>query len=346
VTDANKRIIILGAASAVAEATVRIWAAQGARLVIVARDRSRLDVLSSDLKIRGASEIVTIALDCSKAIVALESNAMVELRGGLDIMLLAYGALGDQKRLEGDRDALRELIETNFTSAVAWGSSTSTVPEQHRSGVLLVIGSVSGDRGRRSNSYLWRLQRRLDLLVGGIAHKLAPIAVRAVIVKPGFIDTPMTAAFEKKGLLWAKPGAVARVIIKAAERGDSVVYAPLFSAGSSRCSSIFRLSSSTNSTSEVPQREGPERTPEGFRGWIGERRLQYSRVEVGRAVKVSRCSSNTIANRQDSTRGSSRCTAREGMRPALKASKRRDGDGRSSPHCSTSSFRASPDGSP
>jgi decaprenylphospho-beta-D-erythro-pentofuranosid-2-ulose 2-reductase len=209
VTDANKRIIILGAASAIAEATARIWAAQGARLVIVARDWSRLDVLSSDLKICGASEIVTIALDCSKAIVALESNAMVELRGGLDIMLLAYGALGDQKRLEGDRDALSELIETNFTSAVAWGFSTSTVPEQQRSGVLLVIGSVSGDRGRRSNSYLWRLQRRLDLLVDGIAHKLAPIAVRAVIVKPGFIDTPMTAAFEKKGLLWAKPDAVA-----------------------------------------------------------------------------------------------------------------------------------------
>jgi decaprenylphospho-beta-D-erythro-pentofuranosid-2-ulose 2-reductase len=345
VTDANKRIIILGAAAAIAEATARILA-QGARLVIVARDRSRLDVLSSDLKIRGASEVVTIALDCSKAIVAPELKAMLELLGGLDITLLAYGELSDQKRLEGDRDAFRELVEINFTSAVAWGLSTSAVLEQQRSGVLLVIGSLAGDRGRRSNVIYGACKGGLARLVGGIAHKLAPIAVRAVIVKPGFIDTPMTAAFEKKGLLWAKPDAVARVIIKAAERGDPVVYAPLFGAGSSRCSSIFQLSSSTNSTSEVPQREEPERTPEGFRGWICERRLQYSRVEVGRAVKVSRCSSNTIANRQDSTRGSSRCTAREGMRPALKASKRRDGDSRSSPHCSTSSFRASPDGSP
>ena len=94
--------------------------------------------------------------------------------------------------------------------------------------MLLVIGSVAGDRGRRSNFIYGACKGGLARLVEGIAHKLAPLGARAVIVKPGFVDTPMTASFEKKGLLWAKPEAVAEVIAKAAERGGPVVYAPAF----------------------------------------------------------------------------------------------------------------------
>ncbi|MBG0792657.1 SDR family NAD(P)-dependent oxidoreductase [Methylocystis sp. H62] len=227
-TGVNKGIIILGAASAIAEAAARIWAAQGARFVLVARDPRRLDVIASDLKTRGAVEVAAVALDCSKLNADVELDAMVKKLGGLDIMLLAYGTLGEQKRLEADPDAVRELIQTDFASAVAWCLAASAVLERQRSGALLVIGSVAGDRGRRSNFIYGACKGGLARLVEGIAHKLAPIGARAVIVKPGFIKTPMTAAFEKRGLLWAKPEAVARVIVKAAERGGPVVYAPAF----------------------------------------------------------------------------------------------------------------------
>jgi short-subunit dehydrogenase len=227
-TDGNKRIVILGATSAIAEATARIWAAQGARLVVVARDKGRLDAIAADLKARGATEAATVALDCSKANANIKLDAMVETLGGLDIMLLAYGTLGDQKRLEADPEAVCELIQTNFTSAVAWCLAANAVLERQRSGVLLVVGSVAGDRGRRSNFIYGACKGGLARLVEGIAHKLAPLGARAVIVKPGFVDTPMTASFEKKGLLWAKPEAVAEVIAKAAERGGPVVYAPAF----------------------------------------------------------------------------------------------------------------------
>jgi len=226
--DANKRIIILGVASAIAEATARIWAAQGARLFIVARDKGRLDTIAADLKTRGAVEVTAVAIDCAKANTALELDAMVKALGGLDVLLLAYGTLGEQKRLEADPEAVRDLIQTNFTSAVAWCLSASAVLERQRSGTLVVIGSVAGDRGRRSNFIYGACKGGLARLVEGIAHKLAPIGARAVIIKPGFIDTPMTAAFEKKGLLWAKPDVVAGLIVKAAERGGPVVYAPAF----------------------------------------------------------------------------------------------------------------------
>lgn len=227
-TEGAKRIVILGATSAIAEATARVWAAQGARLVVVARDRSRLDVIAADLKARGATEAATVALDCSKANANVELDAMFKTLGGFDIVLLAYGTLGDQKDSEADPAAVCELLQTNFTSAVAWCLAASAILGRQRSGVLLVIGSVAGDRGRRSNFIYGACKGGLARLIEGIAHKVAPCGARAVIIKPGFVDTPMTASFEKKGLLWAKPEAVAKVIAKAAKRGGPVIYAPGF----------------------------------------------------------------------------------------------------------------------
>jgi decaprenylphospho-beta-D-erythro-pentofuranosid-2-ulose 2-reductase len=227
-TATNKRILILGAASAIAEATARIWAAEGARLVLVGRDKQRLDSIAADLKTRGATAVMTTELDCAKASASDELNAMITTLGGLDILLLAYGMLGDQQQLEADPQATDEMIRTNFASAAAWCLAASAILQRQAAGVLLVIGSVAGDRGRRSNFVYGACKGGLAHLVEGIAHRLAGSGARAVVVKPGFVDTPMTASFEKKGVLWAQPDAVARIIAKAAERGGPIVYAPSF----------------------------------------------------------------------------------------------------------------------
>ncbi len=227
-SDAKKRIVILGAVSAIAEATARLWAGEGARFVLVARDKDRLDSVAQNLLALGASEARSVVLDCASADAKAELSAMVETLGGLDVLLLAYGTLGEQKYLEADPRAAADLIQTNFTSAALWCLAVSAVLERQRSGVLLVIGSVAGDRGRRGNFVYGACKGGLARLVEGIAHKLAPLGARAVVVKPGFVDTPMTAAFTKKGLLWAKPEAVAQIVARAAERGGPVVYARAF----------------------------------------------------------------------------------------------------------------------
>ncbi len=92
----------------------------------------------------------------------------------------------------------------------------------------MVIGSVAGDRGRRSNHVYGAAKAGLGVLVQGIAHRLAASGARAVLVKPGFIDTPMTARLKRRGPLWAKPEAIAAVIVKAAGGKAPVVYAPRF----------------------------------------------------------------------------------------------------------------------
>ena len=214
----SERIVILGAGSAIARATARLWAARGARLVLVGRDQDRLNAVAADL----------VALDCASADAGVELAKMVETLGGRDILLLAYGVLGDQTELERDPSAAATLIQTNFTSAAAWCLAAAAIFEKQRAGALLVIGSVAGDRGRRSNFIYGATKGGLARVVEGIAHRLAPFGARAVLIKPGFVDTPMTASITKKGLLWATPEQVAEAIEAAAERGGPVVYAPKF----------------------------------------------------------------------------------------------------------------------
>jgi decaprenylphospho-beta-D-erythro-pentofuranosid-2-ulose 2-reductase len=223
-----KRIIILGATSAIAEMTARIWAAEGARFILVGRDAARLEDISADLKTRGAIGVNTWPLDCADANAELQLNKMVELLGGLDILLLAYGSSGDQIELERDPNAVANLIRTNFSSAVAWCLAARLILERQRSGTLVVIGSVAGDRGRRSNFVYGATKGGLARLVEGIAHNLAPFGARAIVVKPGFVDTPMTANVTQKGLLWAQPERVAPLIASAARRGGPIVYVPAF----------------------------------------------------------------------------------------------------------------------
>jgi decaprenylphospho-beta-D-erythro-pentofuranosid-2-ulose 2-reductase len=226
--DDRKRIVILGATSAIAEAAARLWAQKGAKFVLVARDSEKLAVIADDLIARGAAEATKTTLDCATADAGRQLDAMIATLGGLDLVLLAYGLLGDQAELELNAAAASELIQTNFSSAVSWCLAATAVFARQRSGTLLVIGSVAGDRGRRSNFVYGATKGGLARLVEGISHKLAPLGARAVIIKPGFVDTPMTAGFTKKGLLWAKPEAVAEVIVKAAESGGPVRYAPGF----------------------------------------------------------------------------------------------------------------------
>ena len=227
-TSHGQRIVILGAASAIAEATARLWAARRARVVLVGRDEARLKSIAANLAARGAGETIIWPLDCASADAAVELDRMTQALGGLDILLLAYGALGDQVELERDPGAVTKLIETNFTSAVAWCMVASAILEKQRSGALLVIGSVAGDRGRRSNFVYGATKGGLARLVEGMAHKLVPLGARAVVIKPGLVDTPMTAAFTKKGPLWATPDRVAEAIVRAGDKGGPVVYVPPF----------------------------------------------------------------------------------------------------------------------
>ena len=224
------RVIILGATSAIAETTARLYATEGAELLLVARNVGRLAAIAADLRLRGAARVETAARDLAEARDAAAVFAgFVQALGGVDHVLLAYGILGDQKASERDPTVAQDTLDINFTSAASWVLAAADVLEGQRRGSLVVLGSVAGDRGRRANFVYGAAKAGLATLVEGVAHHFANTEPRAVVVKPGPVITPMTEGFaDRKGLMWATPETVAAIVRRAAERGGPVVYAPWF----------------------------------------------------------------------------------------------------------------------
>jgi len=223
-------VIVLGATSAIAEATARLYAGEGAELLLVARHGERLAAIAADLRVRGAARVETATRDLAEAgDVAAAFAGFVDMLGGVDHLLLAYGILGDQKAGERDLAQAAASLKVNFTSAAIWALIAAETLVRQGHGSLVVLGSVAGDRGRRANFIYGAAKSGLSTLVEGIAHRFANSGMRAVIVKPGPVITPMTEGFaSRKGVMWATPETVAAIVRRAADRGGPVVYAPWF----------------------------------------------------------------------------------------------------------------------
>jgi decaprenylphospho-beta-D-erythro-pentofuranosid-2-ulose 2-reductase len=224
----NSRVLVLGATSAIAQATARYFAAAHACLFLVARDQAKLQTLAEDLLARGAQSVGICAMDLTDYSdqCGLISRAKAEL-GGLDAALIAHGILPDQFICEHDTAALRLSLDTNCVSVVSWLSELADVFESQRSGVIAVIGSVAGDRGRRSNYIYGSAKAAVDAFTAGLRARLAKAGVSVVLIKPGFVDTPMTAHL-KKSALYASAQQVARGIYKSMLSPRPVVYLPWF----------------------------------------------------------------------------------------------------------------------
>jgi short-subunit dehydrogenase len=135
--------------------------------------------------------------------------------------------LGDQKACEQDFSLAEKEIRTNFLSCVSLLTLISNEMEKEKAGTIAVISSVAGDRGRQSNYIYGSAKGALNLFLQGLRNRMYPLGVRVLTIKPGFVDTPMTAAF-KKNILFAKPDQIARGIVKAIDRKKDVVYLPFF----------------------------------------------------------------------------------------------------------------------
>src|SRR3954451_2661987 len=223
------KVLILGATSAIAQAYTRRRAAKGCDFVLAGRREDRLTAIAADLKALGSASADTHVVDLA-AIDRIEAQARdIGARfGEPDEIVIAYGVLGEQVNAERDLAQARALIDSNFTSAALWILALlKDRPEDHQL-TIVGIGSVAGDRGRASNFIYGAAKAGFDRFLEGLAHKYDRSSVRIVRVKPGFVDTPMTAGIEKGGPLWAQPDQVAADIERAVEKGRRVVYTPWF----------------------------------------------------------------------------------------------------------------------
>jgi len=221
-----QRILIVGATSAIAEATARRFAARGARLYLVARDAERLQSLAADLTIRGAAVAGITVLDVNdfarhEAVLQDAARALE----GIDVALIAHGTLGDQAHCERSFPLTLDELNTNAISVISLLTHLANRFEAERRGSIAVVSSVAGDRGRASNYVYGAAKGAVNLFLQGLRARLHHSGVHVLTIKPGFVDTPMTAAF-KKGLLWSQPEQIAAGIERALEKRKDVAYLP------------------------------------------------------------------------------------------------------------------------
>ncbi|MEP7068360.1 MAG: SDR family oxidoreductase [Usitatibacter sp.] len=222
------RVVVFGATSAIAQAVARRLAARGARLHLVGRDPAKLEAVRADLAARGAAAVTTTIADLDdltrhRALIDEAEGAL----GTLDAALIAQGTLSDQAACEADFERTAAEWRTNFIAPASLAAELANRMQSRGAGTIAVIGSVAGDRGRKTNYVYGTAKGALATFLQGLRGRLHAKGVKVVTLKPGFVDTPMTASYPK-GLLWASPDRVAAGIVKAMERGSPEAYLPWF----------------------------------------------------------------------------------------------------------------------
>ncbi len=222
------RIVIVGATSAIAEHCARVWLeSRPADLVLLGRDRERLERTANDLGVRSPhSEIRIVQADFLDAVAIQAVVDDILQQGGVDIVLIAHGSLPDQRGCQSDLAACRDALEINGVSPVLFAEAFANRMAQAGRGTIAVIGSVAGDRGRKSNYVYGAAKGLITRYVQGLQHRFAGTKLKIVLIKPGPTDTPMTAELKGQGARLASVESVAREIVAGIDAGKPTVYAP------------------------------------------------------------------------------------------------------------------------
>src|SRR5437867_1176489 len=186
------RILIVGAASAIAQEAARWFAKDGVEFFLVARSAEKLEDIGNDLKVRGAKRIETFMLDLNDLDRHQEMvETAIRTLDGLDMVLISHGTLGDQQKCEKSVTETLKEFATNCTSVVSLLTILANYFEQQRRGCIAVVSSVAGDRGRQSNYVYGAAKGGVSVFLQGLRNRLSKSGVPVVTVKPGLLDTPL-----------------------------------------------------------------------------------------------------------------------------------------------------------
>ena len=223
-----KKILVIGATSAIAIACMRRWATEDAAFHLVGRNEDKLRQITDDLLARGKGPTTYTACDLSQLDRYPELfRTCFAAMPAVDICLVAQGTLPDQLECETDAGLTVHEIITNGLGVIACLTYVTSHMEACGAGSIAVISSVAGDRGRQSNYVYGSAKAAVTAFASGLRQRLAKKGIRVITIKPGFVDTPMTRDF-KKGALWATANSVAAGITNAIDKEKTVVYLPGF----------------------------------------------------------------------------------------------------------------------
>ena len=220
-------VLVLGGGSDIAHATLRRLVAQRTdTIVLAARRPEELTGIAAELKELGASRVETVRFDATDT---ASHDAFVDdvfdRVGDLDLVLVAFGVLGDQDEAERDGEAATEIARVNYLGAVSVVTPVAAKLREQGHGTIVALSSVAGERVRRSNFVYGSSKAGFDGFFQGLGDSLVGTGARVMIVRPGFVHTKMTEGLEPAPLA-TTPDAVADAIVRGIERGSEVIWVP------------------------------------------------------------------------------------------------------------------------
>lgn len=209
-----------------AEHCARLWAAgQAVELTLLGRNVEKTEAVAADLRVRSPqSTIRAVQANFSDA-QQIRTTVDGLVAGGVpDIVLIAHGSLPDQQACQDQLALAAEAMEVNGISPALFAEAFAGHMQRANRGTLTIIGSVAGERGRKSNYVYGAAKGLVTRYAEGLQHRLAGTAVKVVLVKPGPTATPMTAHMPQRGM--ASVESVAGQIVAATAKGQPVLYTP------------------------------------------------------------------------------------------------------------------------
>lgn len=220
-------LLLLGGTSEIGLATARSLVARRARTVVLAgRNADALETPASELRALGAERVEVLAFDSddTESHAAFAEGAFIGY-GDIDIVLLAFGVLGDQRLAEDRPEHAVALLHTNLVGAASVGLHVAQHLRRQGHGTLVVLSSVAGERARRSNFVYGSSKAGLDAFFQGLGDSLVGSGAKVLVVRPGFVHTKMTAGLSPPPIS-TTPEKVADVIVKAIRTGAEEAWAP------------------------------------------------------------------------------------------------------------------------
>ena len=224
--ETSKRIVIVGASSAMAEQAARVWAERGlCAFVLVGRDGLTLERIAQDLRLRRpGTEAQVIEAQFVTATEVADLMSRIAAIGLPDVALIAHGTLTDQTTAQNDLRVLAESLSVNGVSACLLAEGFAGLMAARGFGHIAVIGSVAGDRGRKSNYAYGAAKGLVERYLQGMQHRFGRTKIMVTLIKPGPTATPMTAHMDTSKM--APVAEVAAAIVDGVESGKPVVYTP------------------------------------------------------------------------------------------------------------------------
>lgn len=224
-TGGAQSVLVLGGASEIAQATVDLLVAERCRRVVLAgRPSERLDEAAERLAATGA-EVEVVPFDAAAPETHEKAIGTAFDGGDVDVVLLAFGVLGDQEAFDRDPGAAVDAVTVNYTGAVSAGLVVAEHLRSQGHGTLVVLSSVAGVRGRQDNYVYGSTKAGLDAFAQGLGDALRGSGARVMVVRPGFVATRMTEGMTPAPFSTTAE-AVAADIVAGLRKGRETVWSP------------------------------------------------------------------------------------------------------------------------